>query len=103
MITEHARDAKTKLGGYQDLRVWQVAVDLAAECYIRTASFPDRERFGLIAQMRRASVSVVSNIAEGHGRDAAGAFVNHLSIARGSTKELEAQAVLAVRLGFVAE
>ena len=92
------RTPKLTLGGYQDLRVWQVAVELATECYLLTARFPDHERFGMTAQMRRAAVSVVSNIAEGHGRASAGAFSNHLSVARGSAKELESQAILATHL-----
>jgi len=90
-------------GGYQDLRVWHTALELATECYQRTATFPDPERFGLTAQMRRAAVSVVSNIAEGHGRGSKAAFASFLSIPRGSTKELEAQAILAVRLGFATD
>lgn len=87
--------------GYQDLRVWQAAADLATECYVRTAAFPAAERFGLAAQMRRAAVSVVSNIAEGHGRRSRPAFVHFLGIARGSLNELEAQALLAVRLNLM--
>ncbi|MBA3889969.1 MAG: four helix bundle protein [Gemmatimonadaceae bacterium] len=91
---------KATPSGDQDLRVWQSAVDLAAECYARSARFPAHERFGMTAQMRRAAVAAVSNIAEGQGRDSAGAFANHLSVARGSVKELESQAILAMRLGL---
>lgn len=87
-------------GGYQKLRAWQSAAERATECYLRTAAFPSTERFGLTSQMRRAAISVVSNIAEGHGRDGPAAFANFLSIARGSVKELEAQTIMAVRLGF---
>lgn len=97
------RTPKSTVGGYQDLRVWQAAIELAAECYVRTARFPAHERFGMTSQMRRAAVAVVSNIAEGHGRDSAGAFANHLSIARGSVKELEAQAILAIRVELTCE
>lgn len=86
--------------GYQDLTVWRTAVDLAVECYLRTAQFPLQERFGLVSQMRRAAVSVVSNIAEGHGRSTFRPFINHLKIARGSVKGLESQFVLAQRLGY---
>lgn len=92
--------SKATPGGYQGLRVWQAAVELAAECYARTAKFPPHERYGLTSQMRRAAVATVSNIAEGHGRESVGAFANHVSIARGSVKELEAQAILALRLEF---
>lgn len=85
---------------FQDLRVWQSAVELAAECYARSARFPAQERLGVTAQMRRAAAAAVTNIAEGQGRDSKGAFANHLSVARGSVKELEAQAFRAMRLGF---
>jgi len=94
------RRPQLSLGSYQELRVWQSAVELAAECYVRTAAFPPSERFGLAAQMRAAAVSIVSNIAEGHGRGSPRAFSGFLRIAHGSLKELEAQAILAERLGF---
>ncbi len=67
---------------YKDLEVWQKAMDLVVETYRLTKTFPSDERFGLIAQLRRASVSVPSNIAEGRGRFGLGGFLYHLSIVR---------------------
>ena len=86
---------------YRDLRVWQRAVDLASACYEVAARLPASERFGLAGQLRRASVSVAANIAEGNGRLHRRAYLAHLSIARGSLKELETHLVLAQRLGLV--
>lgn len=88
---------------YSDLVVWQKAMDLVIEIYKITATFPSDERFGLSSQARRAAVSIPSNIAEGHGRKATGAYINHLSIAYGSLMELETQTQIAVRLSFVPE
>jgi four helix bundle protein len=86
---------------YSELVVWQKAMDLVTDIYRVTATFPSEERFGLLSQARRAAVSIPSNIAEGHGRKATGAYVNHLSIAYGSLVELETQIQIAVRLNFV--
>jgi four helix bundle protein len=88
---------------YRELRVWQLAMDLVESVYRLTASLPRDERFGLTAQLRRAAVSIPSNIAEGHGRRSAGAFAHHLSIARGSVLEVETQVRIAVRLRLVAD
>ena len=88
--------------GFQDMKVWQVAVDLSVECYQCTALFPSHEQFGLSSQARRAAVSVPSNIAEGQGRAHRGEFLHHLSIARGSLQELQTLFYIAERLGYVA-
>lgn len=88
---------------YSDLVVWQKAMDLVTEIYRITATFPAEERFGLSSQARRAAVSIPSNIAEGHGRKATGAYLNHLSIAYGSLMELETQTQIAARLSFIQE
>jgi four helix bundle protein len=77
-------------------------MDLTTETYRLTDAFPDRERYGLQAQMRRAAVSVPSNIAEGQARPA-GAAVNHLSIALGSLAELDTQLEVAVRLRYLSD
>ncbi len=86
---------------YSDLLVWQKAMDFVTGIYRITELFPVEERFGLSTQMRRAAVSVPSNIAEGHGRKLTGAYLNHLSIACGSLMELETQIQIALRLNFV--
>lgn len=76
-------------------------MSLALEVYRMTESFPNAERFGLTSQLRRAAVSVPSNIAEGHARFTRGEYKNFLSIARGSVAEIEVQLTLAERLGYV--
>jgi len=89
-----------EIQSYKDLRVWQAAMDLTVAVYEITNSLPISERFGLIAQLRRASISIPSNIAEGHGRSTRGEYLQHISIARGSTIEVEVQLLVAERLGF---
>ncbi len=90
-----------RIRNFRDLLVWQAAIDLAVETYRIAANLPDSERYGLRAQMQRASVSVAANIAEGNGRAATGAYINHLGIAHGSLMELETYLVLVVRLRFL--
>ena len=85
---------------YKDLIVWQKAMLLAKNIYDLTGRFPAAERFGLISQMRRAAVSVPSNIAEGQARRTTGEFVQFLSNAAGSLAELETQLLLSVDLSF---
>ena len=85
---------------FKDLVVWQKAIDLTVDVYKLTAKFPDAERFGLTNQMRRASVSIASNIAEGYGRATKGEYVQFLGHARGFCSELETQIVIAKKLGF---
>jgi four helix bundle protein len=87
---------------FKQLGVWQSAMDLAAAIYEITKEFPPSERFGLTAQLRRASVSVASNIAEGHRRTRP-AYLSHIQIALGSLAEAETQVLLAVRLGLCRE
>ena len=86
---------------YRDLRVWNTAISLVLEVYRITESFPNAERFGLTSQLRRAAISVPSNIAEGNARSTRGEYKNFLSIARGSVVEVEVQLTLAERLGYV--
>jgi len=74
---------------------------LAESCYRLTRQFPRDELFGLTSQIRRASGSVPANIAEGHGRENTGNFVQHLRIAQGSLKELETHLILAERVGIL--
>jgi len=88
------------IAGYQDLWVWQRSMDLVERVYRLTASFPQSEQWGLTSQMRRAVISVPSNIAEGYGRQATGEYRHHLSIGRGSLLELETQVLLSKRLKY---
>jgi four helix bundle protein len=85
---------------FKDLVVWQRAVQLTVAVYKLTNSFPASERFGLTNQLRRASVSVASNIAEGYGRSTKGEYVLFLGHARGSNCEVETQLVISKELGF---
>ncbi len=88
---------------FKELKVWQNGIELVAIVYEITASFPAEEKYGLSAQMRRAAVSIPSNIAEGHLRKTAKDFKQFLSIARGSCAELETQMIIAHKLGFIQE
>jgi four helix bundle protein len=88
---------------YQELIVWQRAMDLVMRVYELTESFPSKELFGLTNQLRRASVSIPSNIAEGQGRNSTREFMRHISIARGSLQEVETQLLIANMLNLVAE
>ena len=92
-----------KVNGYKDLIVWQKAIDLSVEVYRLVKLLPKIEIYGLADQMRRAAVSIPSNIAEGKGRNSAREFVHFLSIARGSQKELETQIYLCTRLEYFTE
>ena len=94
--------AKSGVGTYRDLVAWQKAMELAERVYRVTASFPEAERFGMVSQMRRSAVSVASNIAEGFGRVRRAEFVRFLEISKGSLFELQTQAELARRLGWIA-
>ena len=85
---------------FKDLIVWQKAVQLSSEIYRLTAAFPRSEQFGLTNQMRRAAVSIASNIAEGYGRRTRGEYVQFLGHARGSNCELQTQLIIAGNLGF---
>jgi four helix bundle protein len=86
---------------YQDLVVWQKSMELVERVYGMTKTFPAEERFALSSQIRRAAVSIPSNIAEGHARQSKAEYRNFLSIAQGSRAEVETQTLIAVRLGYV--
>jgi four helix bundle protein len=88
---------------YRDLKVWQMSMDLAELCYRTTRTFPRDELYGMTSQMRRAASSVPANIAEGHGRNSRGEYIQFLRIAQGSLKELETHALLAQRIGLADE
>jgi len=85
---------------HEQLEAWRTAMQLVKAVYQVTSAFPAEERYGLAPQMRRAAVSIPSNIAEGAGRNGAREFLNFIGIARGSLAELETQLQLAVMLGF---
>jgi len=86
---------------YQDLIAWQKAMDLVEAIYRATQVFPKEEIYGLTAQVRRAAVSIPSNIAEGQGRSTTRDFLYFLSVAQGSVKEAETQVLIAERLAYV--
>ena len=88
---------------YKDLTVWQKAMDLAAEIYRLVKKLPKDEMYALSNQMRRAAVSIPSNIAEGHARKSTKEFANFLSIAQGSKAELETQVELCKKFGYITE
>jgi four helix bundle protein len=92
---------RPKITNYRDLIVWGRAMDLVELCYKLSRQFPQAEIYGLTNQMRRASVSVPANIAEGHGRRNLGDYIHHLSIANGSLKELETHLLIAGRLKYI--
>jgi len=86
---------------FRDLVVWQKALDLVELVYRASEDWPPKETYGLTGQVRRAAVSIVANIAEGHGRTGAKEFLHHLSIANGSLREVEAQLLVAERLRYL--
>src|SRR5438046_1772110 len=88
---------------YRELIAWQRAMDLVQAVYSVTRRFPADELYGLTNQLRRAAVSVPSNIAEGQGRGVGGEFAHHLRIANASRQEVETQILIAQRLSYVDE
>ena len=91
---------QTKPQNYKDLVVWQKGIQLAKLIYELTRKFPPEEKFGLVSQMRRAAVSIPSNIAEGQARHTTGEFIQFISHAEGSVAELNTQLILASELNF---
>jgi len=86
---------------FQELKVWQKAMDMTVSIYSCTENLPNTEKFGLISQIRRSAISICSNIAEGAGRNTKGEFIQFLGIANGSAYELQTQIELAYRLTFL--
>ena len=86
---------------YKDLDAWRQAMDLVEHCYRASKGFPRDERYGLTSQLRRAAVSIPSNVAEGHCRRKTRVYAHHVSIALGSHGELETLIELSSRLGFL--
>ena len=88
------------INNYRDLRVWQGGMDLVVMVYEISEKFPSKEIYGLTSQIRRAAVSVPSNIAEGHTRESTKEYLHHLSIAQASLAEVETQIEIAFRLKY---
>jgi four helix bundle protein len=86
--------------GYRDLLVWQKGIELVKEVYLLTRGFPKDERFGLVSQMRRAVVSVPSNIAEGQARHTTREFIQFISHGEGSLAELDTQLTISSELDY---
>ena len=93
----------TDIRSYQDLEVWQMAMDLVEDRYRLTRQFPREEQYGLTSQIRRAAVSIPANIAEGYGRDMTGSFIQFLRVAQGSVRELETHLLLSGRLEIISQ
>jgi four helix bundle protein len=89
------------LKGHHKLEVWKRSIEFVTTIYKLTESFPKSEVYGLVQQMRKSAVSIPSNIAEGAGRNSKNEFKQFLSIAHGSTAELETQILIARNLGFI--
>ena len=84
--------------GYREQFIWQKAIDLSVRCYKLTEYFPKSEIYGITSQIRRSSVSVASNIAEGYGRKGQGEYIHFLHIALGSMRELDTQLIIALKV-----
>lgn len=97
------RKLEATINSYRDLLVWKAAVELAVACYGTTKTFPPSEIYGMSSQIRRSSTSIAANIAEGHGRENTGSFIQFLRVAQGSLKELETHLIIAGRVGLMPE
>ena len=95
------KPTRTGITSYRTLDVWQLGMASVVEIYRLTRAFPSEEKFGLTSQVRRAAVSIPSNIAEGHSRLGPGDFRRFVSIARGSVAEVETQVAVALALDFI--
>ncbi|MBK9291987.1 MAG: four helix bundle protein [Bacteroidetes bacterium] len=91
----------TRVSSFRDLDVWKKSMELSVDIYRITQSFPSTELYGLTSQLRRAAVSVASNIAEGSGRHSTKEFLQFLNIANGSLAEIETHLELAYRLNYI--
>jgi len=100
-IVEEDKVTYGKINSYKDLVVWQRSMELVKEIYFVTSTMPESEKFGLTSQIRRASVSIASNIAEGWGIGVTGNYIQHLKISFGSLCEVETQLLLIERLNYL--
>lgn len=92
---------KTSIESYRDLAVWQRGIDLVEHVYALSEAFPSEEKYGLTAQLRRAVISIASNIAEGWGYSSRKQYIHFLEQARSSLLEVETQLIIAERLGYI--
>lgn len=93
----------SKIQSYKDLLIWQKGIEITEKVYLLTKSFPNEEIYSLTNQIKRATVSIPSNIAEGFGRNSTKSYVNFLKISRGSLYELETQLIIAEKQNFIAD
>ncbi|WP_274534811.1 four helix bundle protein [Mesorhizobium sp. ORS 3428] len=91
------------MNSYRDLIVWKAALDLAVDCYSATKGFPNSEAYGMTSQTRRSAASIAANVAESHGRENTGSFIQFLRMAQGSLKELETHVILSEKVGLLVE
>lgn len=92
-----------KISSYKELIVWKKSISLVKMIYSATNMFPKNEQYGVVAQIRRAAISIPSNVAEGYGRRSHKEYLQFYSIAYGSTLELETQLIIAKELGFISQ
>jgi len=90
----------SEINNFKDLIIWQKGMDIAEKCYFLTKLFPRDELYSMVQQIRRSSVSIPANIAEGYGRRATGDYIRFLNIAQGSVNELETHLILSKRVGL---
>jgi len=100
---ESEMDEKKRTQSYRDLIVWQKGIELVKKIYLITQKFPAEEKYGLVSQMRRAAISIPSNIAEGQARHTTGEFIQFISIAEGSTAELDTQIIVGIELNYISK
>ena len=93
----------SKIQSYKDLLIWQKGIEITDKVYLLTKSFPNEEIYSLTNQIKRATVSIPSNIAEGFGRNSTKSYVNFLKISRGSLYELETQLIIAEKQNFISD
>ena len=91
------------MGPHKNLRVWQLSMKFVSDIYLVTSHYPDTEKFGLVNQMRRAAVSIPSNIAEGYGRSSVSDLLHFMYFALGSSNEIDTQILISKDLGFINE
>ena len=91
----------TQIKSYKDLLIWQKGIDISIKLYELVQDFPKEEMYALTSQLKRAAVSIPSNIAEGYGRNSTQSYIHFVSISRGSLFELETQLIVAQKLKFI--